>query len=118
MSAADAGDASDSTADVAKHQAADVAQSAGEAGQQVVGVAKEQTQQVTAEAGRQARELFRQTQHELADQAGTQQQRLADGLRALGEELASMADGSERPGPRRIWSGRPPTGLIGRLVAR
>jgi hypothetical protein len=94
----DAGDASDTMADAAKNQAADVAQSAGEAGQQVVGVAKEQTQEVTAEAGRQTRDLFRQTQRELADQAGTQQQRLANGLRALSEELGSMADRSERPG--------------------
>jgi hypothetical protein len=94
----DAGNTTDSTADVAKSQAADVAQSAGAAGQQVVGVAKEQTHEVTAEAGRQARDLFRQTQSELADQAGTQQHRLADGLHALGQELASMADKSEQPG--------------------
>jgi hypothetical protein len=88
----------DSTTDVAKSQAADVARSANEAGQQVVGVAKEQTQEVTAEAGRQARDLLRQTQSELADQAGTQQQRLADGLNALADELGSMADRSEHPG--------------------
>jgi hypothetical protein len=87
-----------STTDVAKQQAGDVAQTAGDASQRVASVAKEQTQQVAAEAGQQAKQLLHQTQGELADQAGTQQQRLADRIRELGDELRSMADNSTQNG--------------------
>jgi len=81
------------TADVAKQQAAGVAQGAGEAGKQVAGLAKEQTQQVAVEAGQQAKQLLRRTEQEVSDQAGAQQRRLAAGMHAVGEELASMAKG-------------------------
>jgi hypothetical protein len=87
-----------STPDVAKEQAAGVAQSAADAGKGVAGTAKEQTQQVAEEAGRQAKDLLKQTQSELSDQARTQQQRVAGNLHALGDELGSMANGSEQNG--------------------
>jgi hypothetical protein len=87
-----------STPDVAKEQAAGVAQSAADAGKTVAGTTKEQTQQVAQEAGRQAKDLLKQTQSELADQASAQQQRAAGNLHALGDELGSMADSSEQNG--------------------
>ncbi|SDP28270.1 hypothetical protein SAMN04515671_3545 [Nakamurella panacisegetis] len=87
-----------STTDVAKDQAANVAGSAGEAAQQVAGVAKEQVQQVTAEATRQAKHMLYQAQSELSDQAQVQQEKLADGLHAVGDQLKSMAQGSDQPG--------------------
>ena len=87
-----------STADVAKDQAANVAGSAGEAAQQVAGVAKEQVQQVTAEATRQAKHMLYQAQSELSDQAQVQQEKLAGGLHSVGDQLKSMATGSDQPG--------------------
>jgi hypothetical protein len=86
------------TVDVVKDQAADLGQGAVEAGKHAAATAKEQTSAVTAEAARQGRDLARQAQGELAAQASQQQQRLAGSLRALGDELASMASGSENPG--------------------
>ena len=87
-----------STTEVAQEQAGEVAGSATEAGKHVAGVAGEQASQVKSEATQQAKDLWRQTQGELNDQAATQQKRAAQGLRSLGEELRSMARGSEQPG--------------------
>jgi len=87
-----------STADVAKDQAASVAGGAADAAQHVAGVAKDQVGQIAAEGGRQARELLGQAQLELSAQAQAQQERAATGLRALGEQLASMAQASQDKG--------------------
>jgi hypothetical protein len=84
--------------DVAKDQVSAVTQAAVEAGQRVTDIGKEQAANVTAEAGRQAKDLLAQTQTELTQQASQQQQRLAEGLRTLGDELYSMAHHSEQPG--------------------
>lgn len=78
-------------AGAAKEQAAVVGQGAAQAGQQVASVAKDQAQNVAAEAGSQAKDLVSQAKDEITAQAGTQQQRLAETLRALGDELQSMA---------------------------
>ena len=86
------------TVDVARDQAAQVGQSAAGAGQHVAGVAKDQAQNVVAEAGSQAKDLLDQARTELTEQAGQQQQRLAAGLHALGDELHSMAHHSDQPG--------------------
>jgi hypothetical protein len=86
------------TAGVVKDQAADLGQNAVQAGKHAADTAKEQASAVTAEAARQGKDLARQAQSELATQAGQQQQRLAGGLHALGDELASMASRSENPG--------------------
>lgn len=94
----DADAAGSSTVDVAKEQASSVGQGAAEAGQQVAATAKDQAQNVIAEAGGQAKDLLAQARTELTEQAGAQQQRLASGLRALGEELHSMTQHSEQPG--------------------
>lgn len=87
-----------STAELAKEQAADVAQTGVQAGQHVASVAKEQAGNVTAEAGRQAKDLLGQARSELSQQATAQQQRVADGLKSLSEQLHSMSRHSDQPG--------------------
>ena len=89
---------SPSTTDVAKEQAANIAGGAADAAKDVAGTVKEQTSQVTAEASQQVKNLLGQARSELTEQAGTQQQRLAGGLRDLGDQLRSMADGSDNQG--------------------
>lgn len=80
-----------STGQVAREQAANVGQTAAEAGGQVAQTAKEQTREVVRETGAQARNLMSEAQDELRNQTSTQQKRAAEGLRALGSELHSMA---------------------------
>lgn len=84
------------TADLAKGQAAEVAQGAKDAGQHVAGVAKEQAANVGAEAGRQAKDLLAQAGSEAREQASTQQQRLAQGIRSLADELHKMTQSGEQ----------------------
>ncbi|QYF73417.1 hypothetical protein [Cryobacterium sp. PAMC25264] len=81
-----------------RQRASDVKDSAAEAGQHVAGVAKEELHRVGSETKRQAKDLYRQTQSELRDQAASQQKRVASGLRSLGDELGSMADSSQEQG--------------------
>lgn len=87
-----------STSEVAKDQAQSVASDAKQSSQQVAQTAKEQTQEVASEARYQARELYQQLRSEAGDQAATQHQRAASGLHTLGDELSSMARGSEQSG--------------------
>lgn len=89
---------STSTADVAKDQAGDVAQTAKEGGQRVASTAVDQAANVGSEAKQQAANLLQQAGSELSSQASQQQQRLAEGLRSLGDELHSMAEGNDQPG--------------------
>jgi hypothetical protein len=85
-------------ADTAKQEAASVAGDAQEATQHVTSVAKDQASNVIGEATGQARELFGQATSELKEQAGVQQQKAADGLRSISDELSSMASSSENGG--------------------
>lgn len=82
-----------STTDVAQDQARSVASDAKQGGQQVAQTAKDQTQEVASEAKDQARQLYQQVRGEFGDQAATQHQRAASGLRNLGDELGAMARG-------------------------
>lgn len=50
------------------------------------------------EAKRQAQQLVREGQSQLSDEAASQQQRLAGGLRAFSAQLGQMADGGEEEG--------------------
>jgi hypothetical protein len=86
------------TAGTAKEQASQVASDAASAGENVLGTAKEQAASVAGEVATQAKDLIKQTQTELRDQAGTQQKRVATGLRSLSDELGSMAEKSEGGG--------------------
>jgi len=94
--AASGGD--NSTTDVAKHQASEVADTAKQAGAQVADTVKEQAGQVTAEAKNQAKQLLSQAQSELSQQAAGTQQRVSEGLHALADELSGMARNSEQDG--------------------
>lgn len=97
------------TAQTAKDEAASVARTAVDSGKDVAGSAaqsgrrlahdaKGEAKDVAREAGRQTRDLMGQTREQLTTQAAEQQKRLAGGLRALGGELATMADASTEPG--------------------
>jgi hypothetical protein len=65
----------------------------------VVDTAKAEAGSVASEAKSQARTLYAQTKGELRDQAGKQQQRVAQGLRSAGDELNSLASGTPSPNP-------------------
>jgi hypothetical protein len=86
------------TAAVVKDQAADLSHGSVQAGKHAADVAREQASGVAAEAGRQGRDLLRQAQDQLGEQAAQGQQRLAAGLLSLSDELSSMADGSTQGG--------------------
>lgn len=88
-----------STADAAKEQAAAVTGTAAQAGQQVADVVKNEAGNVAQQAKYEARNLLGQTREELSSQAGTQQQRVAGGLRSLHSELQDMASKSDSDGP-------------------
>ena len=87
-----------STADVAREQASRVADTAAQSGQHVASVAKDEALGVAQEAKYQAKDLFRQAQSGLRDQAAQQQDRVASGLRSVGDELSQMASSSESQG--------------------
>ncbi len=91
--------------DTAKQEAARVAQETAQAGKQVAGTAvdqgkqvagtaKVQARRVTSEAATQVRGLVGQAGDELRQQASAQQDRVAQGIRTLGEQLNNMAAGN------------------------
>ncbi|MGF2950094.1 hypothetical protein [Microbacterium alcoholitolerans] len=82
----------------AGHEAADLKDSAASQAKDVLDTAKHEAAGVVGEAKMQAKDLYAQTQRELKEQAGTQQQRLAAGLRSVGDELGSMASNSDGNG--------------------
>jgi hypothetical protein len=82
----------------AREKATEVGHAATGAGGQLAQQAAGQGRQVAAEAGRQARDLVGEASTQVRQQAGTQQKRAADGLRALGTQLQSMASKSEQDG--------------------
>ncbi|MGO4595936.1 hypothetical protein AB4Z18_19150 [Leifsonia sp. 2TAF2] len=81
-----------------RDEASRVAGSAAEAGKDVAATAKEQAKNVAGEAKSQAKDLYAQTREELRDQAAQQQERVASGLRSVGDELEQMASASESGG--------------------
>lgn len=88
----DSGGASGTT-DVAKQEASNVAQSATGAVQQVTSTAKDQAAGVASEAKEQARNLVGETRDQVSQQAGAQKDRAVSGLRSLGDELQTIANG-------------------------
>lgn len=84
--------------DSVKHEAADLKATTADAAKDVAGTAKSEIASVSREAKTQAQDLFHQTRRELSDQAATQQERIAAGLGALGDELGSMARNSDGSG--------------------
>lgn len=86
------------TLDTAKDQAAELTRTATEQAKGVVGTAKDEASSVVHEAKDQVGHLYAQTRQELSDQARTQQQRLATGMRSVSDELGTMADNGESDG--------------------
>ncbi|TDE14254.1 hypothetical protein [Jiangella asiatica] len=60
--------------------------------------AKDEASKVAGEARRQVRDLTGRTRDQLTSQTRHQKDRAVDGLRALSEELRSMASSSSQPG--------------------
>ena len=89
-----ANDAQPSTKDTARQEAGAVAGEAKDRARGVAQTAKSQGKEVAGEAQVQAKQLFSQAKSEAYDQADQQQQRLSQGIRALGEEFGAMAQGS------------------------
>ncbi|MCC3280056.1 hypothetical protein LJ754_12935 [Arthrobacter sp. zg-Y40] len=94
-----AGGASDSTAsakaDAAKQQAGDIAQQAKGNAAQVADTAKTEAAGVASEVKSNAKDLFTQARSDLTEQAGVQQQKVAEGLRSMADELHSMAQSGQ-----------------------
>jgi hypothetical protein len=88
----------DSKQEAAKDEAADVTRHAADAAQNVAGTAKAEAANVAAEVKSNARDLLHQAKSDLTEQAGTQQQKVAEGLRSVAGELHSMAAASDQPG--------------------
>lgn len=86
------------TVETAKNEASEVAGTATEQAGKVAETAKTEVKAVASEAKTQVKDLYTQTQSELKEQAGAQQQRVAEGLRSVGDELNSMVQTSENPG--------------------
>ena len=84
------------TTQVVKDQASDLANSSVQAGRHVGDVAREQASGVAAEAGRQGRNLVDQAQGQLHEQAAEGQQRIAQKLLSLSDELRSMAENANQ----------------------
>ena len=95
--------------DQAKDEAAHVASQAGQSATDlkdtaaaktadVVGTATDKATETIHEAKDQVRELYSRSRDEISQQAGSQQSKLAGGLRSLSGELGSMADGTQEGG--------------------
>ncbi|MEV7606940.1 hypothetical protein AB0N65_16020 [Paenarthrobacter sp. NPDC089322] len=84
--------------ETAKQEAAGVAGAARDAAGGVVDTAKTEASHVAQEVKLNARQLLHQTKGELTDQAATQQQRVAEGLRSISDELSTMANASNQGG--------------------
>jgi hypothetical protein len=89
---------SDSKKDVAKEEASQVAGQAASAVQGVAQTTKSEAANVAAEAKSSAKDLLGQAKQGLSSQAGTQQQKAAEGIRTISSQLQSMADAPEQQG--------------------
>lgn len=84
-----------STTSAAKGEAKDVGRQGVDAAKGVAHTAGSEAKNVANEAGTQARNLLDEAGATLKSQAGTQQQRVTDGLRSISDELNSMAQNAE-----------------------
>lgn len=84
-----------STTSAAKDEAKDVGREGLGAAKNVAHTAGSEAKNVAHEAGTQARNLMGELGSDLKSQAGTQQQRVTDGLRSFSDELNSMAQNSQ-----------------------
>ena len=87
-----------SKTDAAKDEAADLKRQATDSAQTVAETAQTEAANVAAEVKTNARDLMYQAKSDLTDQAGAQQQKVAEGLRSISTELHTMATASDQPG--------------------
>lgn len=87
-----------SRTDAVRDEAADVARTAADSAHSVAETAKTEAANVASEAKANAKDLFYQARSDLTDQAGAQQQKVANGLRSVSDELHAMARASDQPG--------------------
>lgn len=83
-----------STATTAKDQATQVGQTARDKGAEVASAAADQAKNVAGETKYQAKQLLQETQTQVREQAGSQKDKAAGGLRSISDELRSLADGT------------------------
>jgi len=79
-------------------EAAGVKDTAADAAKDVAHVAQDEGASVAREAKSQAKDLYAQTRDELSAQASQQQDRIAQGMLSMADELGSMAQQSENSG--------------------
>ncbi|MCO4238252.1 hypothetical protein [Pseudarthrobacter raffinosi] len=84
--------------DAVKEEAGDVARTAADSAQSVAETAKTEAGNVASEAKANAKDLLHQARSDLTEQAGAQQQKVANGLRSVSDELHAMARASDQPG--------------------
>ncbi|BCW74160.1 hypothetical protein [Arthrobacter sp. NicSoilB11] len=84
--------------DAAKEEAADVARTAAGSAQNVAETAKGEAANVAHEAKLNAQDLLHQAKSGLTTQAGTQQQKAAEGIRNISSQLHSMASAPDQQG--------------------
>ena len=87
-----------SKTEAAKGEASEVKQQAAESAQNVTETAKAEAANVAGEVKSNAKDLINQARTDLTAQAGTQQQKAAQGLRSISSELHTMDDASDQPG--------------------
>jgi len=83
------------TASTAKNEAKDVGREAVGGAKQVAGTAKDQAANVAGEAKTQAKDLISQARTQASQQAHSQQQRAAQGLRTVADSLSGMAQSAD-----------------------
>jgi len=91
-------DSDDTEGASVRDQATDVAQTAAESGSAVAQTAGDEAKHVAAEAARQSRNLMDEARRQATEQAAGQQRKAVGGLRAVGDELHSMAQQSGQSG--------------------
>lgn len=84
--------------DAAKGEASEVKDQAAASAQNVAETAKTEAANVASEVKSNAKDLINQARTDLTAQAGTQQQKAAQGLRSISDELHTMAQSSDQPG--------------------
>jgi hypothetical protein len=84
--------------DAVKDEAGEVARTAKDSAQNVAETAKTEAANVAAEVKANTKDLLARARTDLTHQAGAQQQKVADGLRSVSNELHAMARASDHPG--------------------
>lgn len=88
----------ESKKDVAKEEASQVAGHVAWAAQGVTQTARKEAANVASEAKTGMQDLLAQAKSDLSGQAGTQQQKVAEGIRTISSQLQTMADAPEQQG--------------------